>query len=158
MIIGRNLINEYYEDEKLYSTGDDYLDEMLEKAFCEGYEYAQKEFATRKVLGELVKDGAKMRVVRAHEIGDMLTTRTKDQANRLLSNPNLSEKRKKTIEKAISNRSKTIDALNNIRPVDNVDPKKAKYASGDFKTILEQAMPTKKWSSEGVNMSKWSRR
>ena len=30
--------------EKLYSTGSDELDELLERAFCEGYEYAQKEF------------------------------------------------------------------------------------------------------------------
>jgi hypothetical protein len=44
MIIGRQLVDEYYEDERLYSTGDDYLDELLEKAFCEGYEYAQREF------------------------------------------------------------------------------------------------------------------
>ena len=62
MIIGRNLINEYYEDEKLYSTGDDYLDDLLEKAFCEGYEYAQKEFAaykspiSQKQARELVKE------------------------------------------------------------------------------------------------------
>ena len=42
MIIVRNLEDQY--EEKLYSTGDDYLDELLEKAFCEGYEYAQKEF------------------------------------------------------------------------------------------------------------------
>lgn len=48
MIIGRNFVNEYYEDEKLYSTGNDELDEMLEKAFCEGYEYAQKEFAEKE--------------------------------------------------------------------------------------------------------------
>jgi hypothetical protein len=45
MITGYDLINKYYEDEKLYSTGDDYLDDLLEKAFCEGYEYAQREFA-----------------------------------------------------------------------------------------------------------------
>ena len=35
------------EEEKLYSTGNDELDELLERAFCEGYEYAQKEFATK---------------------------------------------------------------------------------------------------------------
>lgn len=35
--------DEYY-DEKLYSTGDEDLDELLERAFCEGYEYAQREF------------------------------------------------------------------------------------------------------------------
>ena len=44
MIIGRNLINSYYEDEKLYSTGNSDLDDLLEKAFCEGYEYAQHEY------------------------------------------------------------------------------------------------------------------
>ena len=48
MIIGRDLINEYYEDERLYSTGDDYLDDLLERAFCEGYEYAQYEFADKE--------------------------------------------------------------------------------------------------------------
>ena len=32
------------EGKKLYSTGNDELDDLLEKAFCEGYEYAQKEF------------------------------------------------------------------------------------------------------------------
>ena len=36
--------DEYY-DEKLYSTGNDELDELMEKAFCDGYEYAQREFA-----------------------------------------------------------------------------------------------------------------
>lgn len=51
MIIGRNFIEKLYsenyseyEDTKLYSTGDSELDDLLEKAFCEGYEYAQKEF------------------------------------------------------------------------------------------------------------------
>jgi hypothetical protein len=54
MIIGRNLIekmyseNEEIQDEKLYSTGDDELDDLLEKAFSEGYEYAQKEFGNKQ--------------------------------------------------------------------------------------------------------------
>ena len=68
MIIGRQLIermyseNDYYEDTKLYSTGDSELDDLLERAFCEGYEYAQKEFAAYKSpisqeqAGNLVKD------------------------------------------------------------------------------------------------------
>jgi len=29
---------------RLYSTGNDELDELLERAFCDGYEYAQREF------------------------------------------------------------------------------------------------------------------
>lgn len=32
-------------EERLYSTGDYELDEILERAFCEGYEAAQREFA-----------------------------------------------------------------------------------------------------------------
>jgi hypothetical protein len=58
MIITRNLEDQYYEDEKLYSTGDDYLDDLLEKAFCEGYEYAQKEFSDKKE-DKKRKDGVK---------------------------------------------------------------------------------------------------
>lgn len=34
--------------EKHFSTGSEELDAMLEKAFCDGYEYAQKEFAEKK--------------------------------------------------------------------------------------------------------------
>jgi hypothetical protein len=37
-------INNNYEEERLYSTGSDELDDLLERAFCEGYEYAQREF------------------------------------------------------------------------------------------------------------------
>ena len=53
MITGKDLIEKMYseneetQDEKLYSTRDDYLDDLLEKAFCEGYEYAQREFAKK---------------------------------------------------------------------------------------------------------------
>lgn len=65
MITGYDLIeklyseNEYYyeEDEKLYSTtGDNYLDNLLEKAFCEGYEYAQREYASIRNTKKGVKN------------------------------------------------------------------------------------------------------
>jgi hypothetical protein len=80
MIIGRNFAeklysaNEYYEDEKLYSTGDDYLDDLLEKAFCDGYEYAQKEFAaykspiSQKQARELVKE-ANVAGIKGNSVG-----------------------------------------------------------------------------------------
>ncbi len=48
MITGRELIEKMYsdydeyEDTRLYSTGDSDLDDLLERAFCEGYEYAQR--------------------------------------------------------------------------------------------------------------------
>ena len=50
MIIGRQFAERFYsesdyEEERLYSTGNDELDELLERAFCDGYEYAQREFA-----------------------------------------------------------------------------------------------------------------
>ena len=38
MLIGKQFT------EKLYSTGDEMLDNLLERAFCEGYELAQREF------------------------------------------------------------------------------------------------------------------
>ena len=38
------LYSNYQKEERLYSTGNDELDELLERAFCEGYEYAQREF------------------------------------------------------------------------------------------------------------------
>ena len=56
MITGKELVEKMYsenydeyEDTRLYSTGDDYLDELLERAFCEGYEYAQREFAQPQI-------------------------------------------------------------------------------------------------------------
>ena len=50
MITGRQLIDSYYEeDEKLFSTGNDELDDILEEVYYsgieDGYDYAQREFA-----------------------------------------------------------------------------------------------------------------
>lgn len=56
MIIGRQFVENQYEDERLYSTGNDELDEMLEKAFCEGYEYAQKEFGRTGLTAQQAKN------------------------------------------------------------------------------------------------------
>lgn len=46
-----------YEDTRLYSTGDDELDELLERAFCDGYEYAQREYSLKDELKEAIKNG-----------------------------------------------------------------------------------------------------
>jgi len=43
------LYSNYQEEERLYSTGNDELDDLLERAFCEGYEYAQREFAKKSM-------------------------------------------------------------------------------------------------------------
>ena len=63
MITGYELIekmysenyDDEYEDTRLYSTGDDELDDLLEKAFCDGYEYAQKEFGRTGLSKEQAK-------------------------------------------------------------------------------------------------------
>ena len=60
MKIGRQLAERFYsdseyEEERLYSTGSDELDELLERAFCEGYEYAQREFAEKEEKKEKKK-------------------------------------------------------------------------------------------------------
>ena len=53
MITGRELVDHLFSDyegdfeERLYSTGNDELDELLERAFCDGYEYAQREFGNK---------------------------------------------------------------------------------------------------------------
>ena len=56
MILGKDYINGHQE-EKLYSTGDEMLDNLLERAFCEGYELAQREYAEeeKKKIKELDK-------------------------------------------------------------------------------------------------------
>ena len=48
MLIGKQFTERLYsenQEEKLYSTGDEMLDNLLERAFCEGYELAQREYA-----------------------------------------------------------------------------------------------------------------
>ena len=49
MITGRNFVNSWYEeDEKLFSTGNEELDDILEEVYysgiSDGYDYAQREF------------------------------------------------------------------------------------------------------------------
>lgn len=49
MILGKQLIESYEEDERLFSTGDEELDDILEEVYFsgleDGYDYAQYEFA-----------------------------------------------------------------------------------------------------------------
>lgn len=47
-------------EERLYSTGDYELDEILERAFCEGYEAAQREFTYINEKGEVIGVGGKV--------------------------------------------------------------------------------------------------
>ncbi len=54
MITGKQLIESFEKDEKLFSTGDSELDDILEEVYYsgieDGYEYAQKEFAGPKSI------------------------------------------------------------------------------------------------------------
>ena len=74
MITGKDLIEKMYsenydeyEDTRLYSTGDSDLDDLLERAFCEGYEYAQKEFAAYK--SPISREQARKLVKEANDMG-----------------------------------------------------------------------------------------
>ena len=61
MIIGKQFAERLYsenQEEKLYSTGDEMLDNLLERAFCEGYELGQKEFGMMRQ--EIDKDKEKL--------------------------------------------------------------------------------------------------
>lgn len=70
MITGKELIekmyseNEEIQEEKLYSTGDSDLDDLLEKAFSEGYEYAQKEYGLKDELKKAIKEGDEEKIKR----------------------------------------------------------------------------------------------
>ena len=73
MKIGRQFAEERMysknEEERLYSTGNDELDELLERAFCEGYEYAQREFAEKKEEGKKKHTGAKVAGIAGGAVG-----------------------------------------------------------------------------------------
>ena len=64
MTTGYDLINSYYESEKLYSTGDSDLDDLLEKAFCDGYEYAQKEFSQEEDYEKKKRGGLGKKIIK----------------------------------------------------------------------------------------------
>jgi len=67
MKIGR--INKNYEEERLYSTGSDELDNLLERAFCEGYEYAQREFGKKKKEEDGYTPEEKKRITKSGRTG-----------------------------------------------------------------------------------------
>lgn len=58
MILFKN--NYYEEDERLFSTGDEELDDLLEEVYysgiSDGYDYAQKEFTRAAVKDKVVKN------------------------------------------------------------------------------------------------------
>ena len=60
MIIGRNY---YEENQKLFSTGNEDLDTILEEVYYsgieDGYDYAQKEFASARQVKKAIKMGTK---------------------------------------------------------------------------------------------------
>ena len=65
MIIGKQFAEKLYsenQEERLYSTGDEMLDNLLERAFCEGYELGQKEFGMQFSIRrqEIDKDKEKL--------------------------------------------------------------------------------------------------
>ena len=75
MITGKDFINSYYEEnEKLFSTGDSELDDILEEVYYSGieggYEYAQKEFASKR---KMAKQGKMMlkKTAKAVETGEL---------------------------------------------------------------------------------------
>ena len=104
MITGYDLINEYYEDEKLYSTGDDDLDDLLEKAFCDGYEYAQKEFARQNYKDLNKEEQDQLRKYRKNLAKDLLEYR--EGANNTLN------RRIENAEKKYEQRMKNMNNTN----------------------------------------------
>ena len=162
MITGYELV----ESQKLYSTGDEELDDLLEKAFCEGYEYAQREFATgtRGILGAVSQGGyvdftpkqtgpnkfeytSKM----ADTVGKDLTNRTHSQLNNIQKlakqGVNISPKRKQIIEKATKNR---VDLANSL----------SKWKGHSSPNVIQHALPANDWSStiSAKKYNTWARK
>ena len=83
MLIGKQFTERLYsenQEEKLYSTGDEMLDNLLERAFCEGYELAQREYAEEAEKGALVVIPSKQIVKRSgskSKIADFLRNNKK---------------------------------------------------------------------------------
>lgn len=163
MIIGRKLVNEYYEDEKLYSTGDSDLDDLLERAFCEGYEYAQREFATgtRGILGAVSQGGfvdftpkqtGPNKFEYTHKMADTvgkdLMNRTNNQLNNIRNlAKNISPKRQQIIEKATKNRSELASSL-------------SKWHGHNSPNVIQHAFPGNDWSStiSSKKYNTWARK
>lgn len=90
-----NQENNYEMEERLYSTGDVELDELLERAFCEGYEFAQMEFSVGekvdkainyvkekgKKIAENAKEAGRKVVSKGKELGKKGVQKVKDAKN-----------------------------------------------------------------------------
>ena len=131
MIIGRELIEKMYsenydeyEDTKLYSTGDDELDDLLEKAFCEGYEYAQREYSLKNYLKaiprhikrDVTNKGIALRIAKGGDLTNAeigkVAAKSKVLANRLQQNRGLGAKLLNKADSSIgSGMAKTADKL-----------------------------------------------
>jgi hypothetical protein len=74
-------------EERLYSTGDVELDEILERAFCEGYEAAQREFGFKegaKEMWEATKSGVQKGYNKVKDWGKSGYEKTKDYVGKHL--------------------------------------------------------------------------
>ena len=102
MILLKN--NYYEEDEKLFSTGDLELDDILEEVYysgiSDGYDYAQREFAEKSKLGY----GARTDVKFIRKINNKFGVTGDDnikEYKEALKNPNLSDKERKQLNALI---------------------------------------------------------
>ena len=82
------LYSDYQEEERLYSTGNDELDELMERAFCDGYEYAQREFANPGQFFTKVSRGTGKNKLSANvrrKLGEPLVSQTQTPTNSIVN-------------------------------------------------------------------------
>ena len=161
MITGK----QFAEDQKLYSTGNDELDDLLERAFCEGYELAQREFAEKedkdkdeedepkkKSLGKKIAVGAGIGagVAGATYGASKLIQRKlgKDiiKAGELLNSGNLDEKQREALSNKLTKLYKK-DRIAKVvtNPVDKLGKKMSDSISkGTMKKVEKMVKKTKK--------------
>ena len=108
-------------EERLYSTGDVELDEILERAFCEGYEAAQREFGFKegaKEMWEATKSGVQKGYNKVKGWGKSGYEKTKDYVGKHLGEQGTVAKKvsgwaeagEKKITKALEDKIKKLDA------------------------------------------------
>jgi len=125
--------DEYY-DEKLYSTGNEDLDELLERAFCEGYEYAQREFAFPS-LGSLRNQFVRNKAAK--------TARQLRKAGQYMQGPEMAKRvtnlgGNTSLISSLKGEGKEVmkDANLLVQGIQKTAPKGGKLGSNDFKTLM----------------------
>jgi hypothetical protein len=136
--------NGYEMEERLYSTGDYELDEMLERAFCEGYEVAQREFGyigkgiDTTYSYEDLKKVAKEGNMSLKEARKLLEDRYRN-----LGHEGIAQRNRELLKDSLKEEKKIMKAREAAKA-------EAKTLKGKGKNIIEKIKGAPKWAKYGA--------